>query len=951
MKRLCLIVFAAATAVGCGSHEAQPSNGGDETQPSNGGDKDVQLPPAVTAQMEALIAEKAARTPAQRKIASSLLYAKSGRFDAQLAANELRGRPIKSLSQVDATGRVLVDIQGDMSAVGGKIGKLGGSAVEVRSSGARAWMPLDKMEQLASESAVKAIHPAYLASTRPVGKPSAGLKALAGSRADRIAAVQAAQAAWAERQTSGAAPQTFVGATNAGSVVSEGDKAESADRARQFYGTDGTGVKIGVLSDSDDLKELAIATGDLPPNTTTVPGQDGRPGTGEGTAMLEIVHDVAPGADLFFATAFNGPLSFAANIRALRFQYHCDIIIDDAIYFFESPYQDDIIAQAVDDVTADGALYFSSAGNEGNADDGTSGTWEGDFEPSGSLATLPSGYTVHSFGDGVVGNRIEATGGPLILHWSDPGTLANPTSSNDYDLFVLDNDLRTVVLASTDIQDGTGLPFEFLGFVIPAGFRVVIAAHPNAEVRAIHTMIVGGEYANSTRGAIFGHNSATDAFAVGAVDAAEASGGEFIPGLTTPIELFSSDGPRRIFFDRVNQPINSANPGLTFASHGGISRAKPDLSAADGVTTTLPAGSGLNPFFGTSAAAPHAGAIAALIKSAIPNITPTNVRSALQSGAIDVDELGTDRNAGRGVVSAFNALNRAGALPAVSLALGAVTVTPIGSTVLSPGGSAQVSIQITNGGGASATAVSSTLTSGSPNALIQQGSSAYPTIPSGGSASSTTAFTFSVAAATPCGATLPFTLTASFSGNAGSHPSPAVFQLSVPVGRQASTTMHFAYTGAPVAIPDANAVGVDVPLTVSGFSGQIVKAVFNIDGTACSTAAGSTTVGLDHTFVNDLSATLSSPSGRTIMLFNRAGGAGHNFCQTVFDDNAATSIQTAFPSVAPFTGTFQPAQPLAGFAGQAGNGTWILHVTDNAFFDSGSVRAFSLDLTGFSCTQ
>jgi len=124
-------------------------------------------------------------------------------------------------------------------------------------------MPLDKIEELASGSAVKAIHPAYLASTRPVGKPSAGLKALAGSRADRIAAVQAAQAAWAQRQTSGAVPQTFVAATNAGSVVSEGDKAESADRARQFYGTDGTGVKIGVLSDSDDLKELAIATGDL----------------------------------------------------------------------------------------------------------------------------------------------------------------------------------------------------------------------------------------------------------------------------------------------------------------------------------------------------------------------------------------------------------------------------------------------------------------------------------------------------------------------------------------------------------------------------------------------------------------------------------------------------------------------------------------------------------------
>src|SRR5262249_50540632 len=146
-------------------------------------------------------------------------------------------------------------------------------------------------------------------------------------------------------------------------------------------------------------------------------------------------------------------------------------------------------------------------------------------------------------------------------------------------LFVLDNDLRNVLLASTDIQDGTGEPFEFLGFLIPAGVRVVVAAHPNAEVRAIHTVIFGGEYANSTSGSIYGHNSATDAVAVGAVDAAEAGGGEFPPGPTTPIELFSSDGPRRIFFDRFNQPINPSNPGLTFASHGGVSRAKPDVSA------------------------------------------------------------------------------------------------------------------------------------------------------------------------------------------------------------------------------------------------------------------------------------------------------------------------------------------------------------------------------------
>src|SRR5262249_58602706 len=125
-----------------------------------------------------------------------------------------------------------------------------------------------------------------------------------------------------------------------------------------------------------------------------------------------------------------------------------------------------------------------------------------------------------------------------------------------------------------------------------------------------------------------------------------------------------------------NRPITRATPGLTFASHGGVSRAKPDLSAADGVTTTLPAGSGLNPFFGTSAAAPHAGAVAALIKSVIPSITPAQVRTAMQNGSIDIEELGTDRNSGRGVVSALNALRLAGAPPAGVPVLGPLSVPP-----------------------------------------------------------------------------------------------------------------------------------------------------------------------------------------------------------------------------------------------------------------------------------
>ena len=104
---------------------------------------------------------------------------------------------------------------------------------------------------------------------------------------------------------------------------------------------------------------------------------------GEGTALLELVSDLAPGASLFFATGNGGQASFASNILALR-AAGCDVIVDDLIYFAEPVFQDGIIAQAVNTVSASGALYFSSAGNEGNKNDGTSGVWEGDFLDSGN---------------------------------------------------------------------------------------------------------------------------------------------------------------------------------------------------------------------------------------------------------------------------------------------------------------------------------------------------------------------------------------------------------------------------------------------------------------------------------------------------------------------------------------------------------------------------------------
>ena len=95
-------------------------------------------------------------------------------------------------------------------------------------------------------------------------------------------------------------------------------------------------------------------------------------GADVGGAMTQIVHDLAPGANLDFASAFNGELSFANNIRAL-YNAGAKVIADDVVYFNEPFYQDGPIAVAVNEVTAGGASYFSSAGNDNIFSEGGEG--------------------------------------------------------------------------------------------------------------------------------------------------------------------------------------------------------------------------------------------------------------------------------------------------------------------------------------------------------------------------------------------------------------------------------------------------------------------------------------------------------------------------------------------------------------------------------------------------
>jgi hypothetical protein len=165
-----------------------------------------------------------------------------------------------------------------------------------------------------------------------------------------------------------------------------------------------------------------------------------------------------------------------------------------------------------------------------------------------------------------------------------------------------------------------------------------------------------GRLSISTDGSIRGHNAALarNAFSVAAIEAVTPPEA-FSNGPNSPVEAFSSDGPRRMFFDVDGSPVTPGN----LSSTGGRVFEKPDITAADGVTTSLPRG-GLNPFHGTSAAAPHAGAIATLVLSYDRTLKPEQVREILIKTARPIDG-GAERNntAGVGIVMAFEAVREA----------------------------------------------------------------------------------------------------------------------------------------------------------------------------------------------------------------------------------------------------------------------------------------------------
>ncbi|MDE2138363.1 MAG: S8 family serine peptidase, partial [Gammaproteobacteria bacterium] len=526
---------------------------------------------------------------------------------------------------------------------------------------------------------------------------------------------------------------------------------------------DGSGITVGVLSDSYDCyavyaannlpptetngtgyaqngftadAQMDVSTGALPANVNVleeVGGTYGQAGTqgcmnygaplelpfaDEGRAMIQIVHAVAPGAGLAFYTADNSEADFASGIETLATQ-GAKVIADDVGYYDEPFFQDGIVAQAVDKVEGNGVAYFSAAGNNSNLayDNLTpvfniagSGAQAGEkllnMDATGATSVATLNINVPAL---VPGEFIA-----VVLEWDDPYVTGAPQSGGalrtldlcvstppNYTIFNLDSNTQLTTTATTctganakgtDPVQGLiiGNPATATGntaqTMVSVTVGLVSGTAPGRVKIAWEDDGAGSAFANfvpTVNATIQGHPGAAGAAAVGAARFYQTE-----PCGQTPaalLEFYSSFGGDPILFDASGNRLATA-----------VVRQKPDFVGPDGVNTTFfgftLASAGLTDtsnvvecaddasypnYFGTSAAAPHAAGLAALMLQANAALTPTQIYTAMRSTAAPMDSPSPDIATGFGFLQAGAAM---ASLPAGAIVSVSPTTIPLGQS-------------------------------------------------------------------------------------------------------------------------------------------------------------------------------------------------------------------------------------------------------------------------------
>jgi subtilisin family serine protease len=456
---------------------------------------------------------------------------------------------------------------------------------------------------------------------------------------------------------------------NSGKINSDGDRAMFSENLRKRYNLDGSGIKIGILSDSFNVLNGAaedIKNGELPgpenPFGFKKPVQvlseimNKEVAIDEGRAMAQIIHDVAPGAELFFYSANNGYFDYADGIKLLA-EKGCSVIVDDILYLADPMFQDGIVAQAVEEVSKKGVLYFAAAGNQSNKG------FESKYK---EFSITFEDQTIQNFFDFGNDDETQTISVPpfatiqIGLQWDAPSFLAgsaNPTPEIDLDFFLVDpslsvdeivafsNNDNVQLLDNTEIIEYTNQTDSIKDLEI-----IILNNLKNKPTRIKYidfsdSITFKENVSGINAPTCVGHRNSASTITIGANNAKStpAFGEKYI------LENFSSlGGGFGIILDKNGKSIPEQF------------RMKPDLVGPDGTLTTVP---GFKPFLGTSAAAPHIAAVAALIKQSNISLTRNQILNALIKSAEDMDnpyteefDKGFDFASGHGFVIADKAL-------------------------------------------------------------------------------------------------------------------------------------------------------------------------------------------------------------------------------------------------------------------------------------------------------
>jgi hypothetical protein len=749
---------------------------------------------------------------------------------------------------------------------------------------------------------------------------------------------------------------------NSGPVMSQGDSAQRSGIARQITGLNGTGIKIGVLSDSYNVlggAAAGVSAGELPgsgnPNGYTTPvtvlSESLSGGADEGRAMIEIIHDVAPGAQIYYYSAYNGEADFANGIRALA-AAGCKIIVDDITYLLEPFFQDGIIAQAVDEVTANyGVSYYSSAGNSINS------SYEAPYQASGFQPFSNSSETAHNFGTSV--NPVYLlpiqviNGLTLTLEWDDPyfstgNGSAGATSDLDIYLLVQNGGSYQVVASSTDSNIGAD-PGELFGVSGSGTAYVLITKKAGTNPRNIKFVgfrglswaITPTDIAGIKASTIIGHHNATSTMSVGAASYDKTPA----YGVNPPLpESYTSRG---------GTPIYRSISGDLLPVP--IIRQKPEIVAPDNANTSFfyPGydyeNDGIPNFSGTSAAAPHAAAVAGLMLQGNPGLTPGAIKTALINSCVDMDDnstpgfdTGFDYATGNGLIRADAAV-----LSTLNPNCPTVNVSITRPTTFCEGDSVILDANTASGYTFQWKRNNTDLPEQTQARLIAKESGLYTVAITN---LNCTLSSVAIRVTTKLGVPAPTTISRTVSQGA---------VITTGNGLQANSNCHpqqtATYAGPTVGYDNGTKSGPDPIITLTGLNGNI--ALTRVSITWRKRSGGTindcgTTGGNANPFNDEISFKIVAPDNTTVNLLNANtyafSGVYAGTVTTVFEDGGIIISTT------PASGTFNPAQSLSLLTGKNPNGTWKLIANDDAAADPLCVESFSVtvytDGTGAAST-